>query len=70
MSGKVVPLGGVHRSAKSLLAEIMSDETVSHLAIVVIHEDGSAGVAHYEMTVEELCFAAEVLRRRAFGDNG
>ena len=64
---KIVSLGGRHRSAQSLLAEAMNDPGLDHVVIVAFSKDGDYGVSHYEMTRERMCFAAELIKRLAFG---
>jgi hypothetical protein len=62
----VVPMGGRHKSASSLLAEIMNDPTLAKVVVFTIDHDGDGLVAHYEMTRAELTFAAARIQRFAF----
>ena len=64
----VTPLGGRHKSARSLLAEAMNDPDLDQCVIISFSKDGDYGVSHFEMTRERLCFAAELLKRLAFED--
>jgi len=64
--GKVVPLGGKHKSVSSLLAEIISDVEIEKCVIVALRKDGEAWTAHYEMTRADMCYAAALLQRLAF----
>lgn len=66
---KIAPIGGTHRSARSLLAEIMNHPNMKRCVVVTIAEDGSLGWGHYEMTGAELTYAAALLNRLAFGDD-
>ena len=66
--GKIVPLGGRHMSPGSMLAEIMNDERVEKCVVVTILKDGDIGTAQYEMTVAEMCYAAALIQRIAFGE--
>lgn len=64
--GTVTPIGGTHRSARSLLAEIMSDDEVVKCVVVVIRKDGNIGHAHYEMSRAEMAYAGTLLGHLAF----
>lgn len=65
---KIVPLGGAHRSAKSLLAQVMNDPELDKCVVVTISKNGDIGIAHFEMTRAEMCYAAAVITRHTFGD--
>lgn len=64
----IVPLGGKHRSVKSLLAELMNDEDITKLVIVTMDKEGNTGKAHFEMTRAELTYAAQLINRIAFDE--
>lgn len=63
---KITPIGGRHRSARSLLAEVMNDPDMVKCVVVTLSEDGDVGVAHFEMTRAEITYAAAVIQRMAF----
>ncbi len=67
-SSKIVPLGGKHRSAKSLLAEVMNDPNMEKVVLVTLSADGGIGWAHFEMSRAEMAWAGLVLQRLAFDD--
>jgi hypothetical protein len=68
MPNKIVPIGGKHMSAASLLAEIMNDPEVERLVIVTFLTDGDCGTAQFETTRAELCYAAALIQKMAFED--
>jgi hypothetical protein len=47
---KVVPLGGKHQSASSLLAEIMNDPTAKRVAVFTFDGEGKMSFAHFDCT--------------------
>lgn len=55
---KIVPLGGKHRSARSLLAEIMNDEDVETVVVYAFSKDGLLKCAQFGMTVRNMAWAA------------
>lgn len=65
---KIVPFGGEHKSARSLLAEAMNDPSLDHCVLVCFDEDGNYGVSHFKMTRERMCFASELIKGMAFED--
>lgn len=67
MPNVITPLGGKHRSARSLLAEIMNDD-ISKCVVVCIDAAGDSHIAHFDMTLAEMCYAAEMIRRFSFGE--
>lgn len=68
MSGKIVPIGGAHKSARSLLAEVMNDEGMVKVVLVTLSQDGEAGFAQYGLTRAEMAWAAAVVHRHIFDD--
>lgn len=62
----IVPLGGSHRSAKSLLAEVMNDPGLARCVVITFAEDGGVGWGHFEMTRAEMTYAAALINRIAF----
>lgn len=64
----IVPLGGRHQSARSLLAEIMNDPELEKVVLVAYQRNGDSMVAHYQCTRAELTFAAATIERFAFDD--
>lgn len=66
--GKIAPIGGVHRSAKSLLAEAMNSPGLMKAWVVTMDENGDIGLGHYEMTRAETAYIGTLLQRFAFGD--
>jgi hypothetical protein len=70
---KIVPIGGTHSSAHSMLAEVMSDPNVESCVVVTFGpRDGSAadvvGWGMFKMSALDLCYAAELVKRLAFDD--
>jgi hypothetical protein len=66
----VVPLGGAHKSARSLLAEAMNDPRLDHCVLICFDKDGSYGFSHFGMSRERMCFAAELIIHRVFASEG
>lgn len=69
MPSIVVPIGGKHKSVKSLLAEIMNDTDVERLVIVTFLKDGECSMAQFETTRADLCYAGALIQRMAFDDD-
>lgn len=65
---KISPIGGKHRSASSLLAEVMNDPKMVKCVVVTLNDAGDFGMAHYEMTRAEMTFAAATLVKWALED--
>lgn len=61
---KIVPLGGQHKTAHSLFAELMNNPDIKKCAVVTMHEDGSSGFVHLDMSLQELCFAATLIQSK------
>ncbi len=68
MSNVITPIGGAHRSAKSLLAEVMNDPGLEKCVVMTIDKEGNGGIAQFEMTRAEMCYAAAVIVREAFSE--
>ena len=66
---KITPIGGKHRSARSLLAEVMNDANVTRCVVVTFDADGNVGWGHYEVSRGEMTYAAALLTRIAFDDD-
>lgn len=64
----IIPLGGSHKSAKSLLAEIMNDPNLERCVIITMSKDGGIGWGHYEMTRADMTYAAALIQRMAFDE--
>ena len=69
MSNKITPIGGTHRSAASLLAEIMNDPNMVRCVVITFDVDGNVGWGHYEVSRGEMTYAAALLNRIAFDDD-
>lgn len=41
--GKIVPIGGKHRSARSMLAEVMDDPGLDKCWVISMDKDGNIG---------------------------
>lgn len=65
---KIVPIGGSHRSAKSMLAEVMNDPDLERCIVVSIGKGGGIGWGHYEMSRAEMTYAAALIQRLAFDE--
>ena len=61
---KVVPIGGMHQSAQSLLAQLQSDETIKGVAVVYFHGENGVGYAYHQVSAEELTLAGAILTQR------
>lgn len=66
---KIVPIGGEHRSAKSLLAEVMNDPELERCVVVTLGPGDRVGWAFYMMSSEQLTYAAAILNRVALEDD-
>jgi hypothetical protein len=62
---KIVPLGGAHKSAQSLLAEVMNDQNVQRVVLVTFKEDGATGLAHFQCTRQEMAWASLLISNAA-----
>ncbi len=67
---KVTPIGGRHRSAISLLAEVMNDPDMDRCIVLTFRRGGDIGWGHYEVTQAETTYAAALLNRLAFDEEG
>jgi hypothetical protein len=65
---KIVPLGGHHRSARSMLAEVMNDPNLDRCVVITFGKDDGVGWGHYEVSRAEMTYAAALLQRLAFDD--
>jgi len=65
---KVVPIGGVHKSASSLLAEVMNDPDLDRVLVCGFMKKGEMTFAHYECTLQEFSFASVYLAHRTMRD--
>ena len=65
---KVTPIGGVHRSARSLLAEVMNDPGLAKCVVITLDKDGNIGWGHFEMSRAEMTYAAATINRMAFDE--
>lgn len=61
----IVPIKGKFEGWRTLLAHIMEDDTVERLVIVTSCTDGSMKSAHFEMTREQMAYAALVIQQNA-----
>jgi hypothetical protein len=65
---KIAPIGGVHRSARSLLAEVMNDPYMVKCIVITMNEAGEIGWGHFETTRAEMTYAAAFINRMAFDE--
>lgn len=66
---KVVPIGGEHKSAHSLLAEVMSDPTLESVVVITFRKGtDDVGWGVYQMSAPDLCYAAKLIERLAFDE--
>ena len=63
---KITPIGGVHRSARSLLAEVMNDPHMVKCIVITMNEAGDLGWGSFEITRAEMTYAAAFINRMAF----
>ena len=63
----IVPIRERFEDWRALLAHIMEDDDVEKFAIVTIRKDGVCGAAHFEMTREQMAYAALKLQMMAMG---
>jgi hypothetical protein len=61
---KIVPIGGVHKTASSLLAEIMSDDMVEKVIVLTMDKDRNMKFAHLNFTDEEMSLASIILQKK------
>lgn len=61
----IVPIKGQFEGWRALLAHIMEDETVARLVVVTSCSDGSMKSAHFEMTREQMAYAALIIQKNA-----
>ena len=64
----IVALGGKHKSASSLLAEIMNDQACKRVVLMTFDGDGNAGFAHFECTRQEMAFASLAIAKHAMNE--
>lgn len=64
MTNVVVPIGGRHQSASSLLAELYADTTIEKIVVSFIDKDGECYTQQFGMTVAEMAYAALVIQNR------
>jgi hypothetical protein len=62
---KVVPLGGKHKSASSLLAEMMNDRRARGVVVFTFDGEGNMGFAHFECTHSEMAYASVIAANHA-----
>jgi hypothetical protein len=62
---KVVPLGGKHKSASSLLAEVMNDPTTKRVVLFTFDGEGNMSFAHFECTRSEMAYASVIAAKHA-----
>jgi hypothetical protein len=65
---KVVPIGGSHKSASSLLAEVMTDPNLERVLICGFMKNGEMNFTHFECTLQEFAFASVYLAHRTMRD--
>lgn len=63
----IVPLKGKFEGWRALLASVMENDDIEHLVLVAAHKDGSMHSAHFEMTREQMAYAALIIQRNAIG---
>lgn len=51
---KIIPIGGEHRSAPSLLAEIMNDPNLRSVVVVSFLDDGTTAFSHFNVSRHRL----------------
>jgi hypothetical protein len=68
-NNKITPIGGQHRSASSLLAEVMNDPSVKKVIVFTLDGAGSLSFGHFDCTHEEIAFASVVLARKAYTED-
>jgi len=62
---KIIPLGGEHRSASSMLAEIMNDPNLRSVVVVSFLEDGTTAFSHFNVSRAEMAYASLLLGEKA-----
>ena len=60
---KIVPLGGKHRSAKSMLAEIMNDPDMASCVVFTFDGKGNMGFGQFGVSSQEMAFASSGSKR-------
>jgi hypothetical protein len=66
---KVIPLGGKHKSASSLLAEIMNDPKVKRVVVFTFDGEGNMSFAHFDCTRSEMAYASVIAAKHAAEGN-
>lgn len=61
----IVPIKGKFEGWRALLAHIAEDDTVERLVVVTSCSDGSMKSAHFEMTREQMAYAALIIQQNA-----
>lgn len=69
MAAKIIPLGGKHRSAQSLLAELQANPSITGVAVVTFQGDHDVGYAYYDCSPELLTLAGAILTQRGLADS-
>ena len=62
---KIVPIGGKHRSASSLLAEVMNDPDVKRVVIFAFDDHGAMSFAHFGCKRSEMAYASVIAAQHA-----
>jgi hypothetical protein len=63
VSNKIVPIGGQHQSARSLLAEVMNDEELDSVVLVAFLKDGTPVPTWYGTTMANMSYAIMILQQ-------
>ena len=70
MANKIVPLGGSHKSVRSLLAEVMNDDDAVKCLVFIITLEGDTRSAHLGMTRAELAYMGLLSAQMALSEDG
>ena len=62
---KITPLGGKHKSASSLLAEIMNDPKAKRGVVFTFDGEGNMSFAHFDCTRSEMAYASVIAAKHA-----
>jgi hypothetical protein len=65
MTCKIVPIGGVHKSSQSLLAEIMNDPAVKGVVVFGFDDVGGMSFAHFDVSRAEMAYASVTAAKHA-----
>jgi hypothetical protein len=70
VGNKIVPLGGKHKTVRSLLAEVMNDEEAEKCLVFIITKEGDTRSAHLGMSRAEMAYMGLLANQMALSEDG